>query len=64
MSQSVPYSNSQFDHTASLEKIPSTKINSDTGYVLEVELKYTEKAKKVRQKFPLCAENNQSPISD
>ena len=47
MSKSSPYTYIRNDETIGLEKILSTADNADTGYVLEVDLKHTDKARKV-----------------
>ena len=51
LSQSLPCANSKFDNAKNLEKLLSTTDNADTGYVSEIEQKYTEKAKKYEYKF-------------
>ena len=51
----------KIDYTVSLEKILLAALNADTGYVLKVDIKFTNHAKKFSLNFPFCTKTkNQS----
>ena len=57
MSESLPYDEIEFDRNVKLEEILNTPDDSDTGYFIEVELKYPDNIKHKTKHFPFALEN-------
>ena len=58
MSQSLPYDEITFDKNAKFEGILNTPDDSDTGYFIEVDLKYPDNIEKKTKNFPFAPEKN------
>ena len=59
MLQLLPYLELKFDNTVSPEKPLSKPVDDVTGFAMEVDLKFTDKTKKVWLNFPFCPEKKQ-----
>ena len=57
MSEYLPYDEIKFDKNVNLEDISSTPDNIDTGYFIEVDLRYTDNIKEKTKHFPFAPEN-------
>ena len=57
MSEPLPYDEINFDNDVKLEDILNTPDDSDIGYLIEVDLKYTDNIKEKTKNFPFCPEN-------
>ena len=65
MSQSLPFDEIQFlspNTFPSLEEILNTPDDAETGYFLEVDLKYPNEIKQKTKNFPFAPQNKTSPI--
>ena len=56
MSEYLPYDESIFDNNVKLEEILNTPDDSDIGYFIEVDLKYTDNIKEKTKHFPFAPE--------
>ena len=57
MSQPLPYDEIKYDNNTKLEDILKTPDDSDIGYFIEVDSKYTSNIKEKTKSFPFCPEN-------
>ena len=57
MSQFLPYDEIKFEKDICLDEILNTPDDSEIGYFLEVDLKYSDDIKQKTKYFPLCPEN-------
>ena len=57
MSQYLPYDKIKFDNNIKLEDILNTRDDSDTGYFVEVDLKYPDNIKQKTKNFPFAPMN-------
>ena len=60
ISQTLRYAKMKFCNTVNLEEIQSTPDKSATGYVLEVDLNYTDKTRTLSLHFSFCPENKKT----
>ena len=61
MSEYIPYGEFKFDKNVKLELILNTPDNSDIGYIIEVDSKYTDNIKEKTKNFPFAPENKVIP---
>ena len=67
MSQPLPVNEIKFDENVKLEDILKTPVDSDIGYIVEVDLNYPENLKKKTKNFlfaPVNKENNHDNFND
>ena len=67
MSESLPYDEIKFDNNGKLEDILNTPDDSDIGYFIEVDLKYSDNIKEKTKHFPFATLNkkiNRDNFSD
>ena len=57
MSQYLPYDEIKFDNKIELEDILNTPDDSDIGYFVEADLKYSDNIKEKTKNFPFASEN-------
>ena len=57
MSESLPYDEIKFDNNVELEDILNTPDDSDIGYFIEIDLKYTDNRKEKTKHFPFAPVN-------
>ena len=57
MSEPLPYDEIKFDDNVNLEDILNTPVNSDIGYFVEADLKYSDNIKEKTKKFPFAPMN-------
>ena len=57
MSESLPYDEIEFDRNVKLEKNLNTPKNSDIGYFVEVDLRYSNIIKERTKNSPFALEN-------
>ena len=57
MSEPIPYDEIKFDQNVELEDILKTPDDSDIGYFIEVDLKYSDIIKEKTKNFPFAPEN-------
>ena len=57
MSEPLPYDEIKFDNNVKLEDILNTPDDSDIGYFIEVDLKYSDNIKEKTKHFPLAPVN-------
>ena len=60
MSQSLPYDGIKFDKNVKFKGILNTPDDSDTGYFIEVDLKYPDSIEEETKNFPFAPEKNSS----
>ena len=63
MSQTLPNAELKLDYTKNFEEILSKADNAAIGYVLQVDIKHTDKIKKPLN-FWFCSGNKNIPISE
>ena len=61
MIQIIPYYEIKFDKTIELEDKLKTEVDSDFGYIFEVDLIYSDEIKEKTRHFPFCLEIKVSP---
>ena len=64
MSQILPHDEIEFDNNVELEDILDTTDYNDTGYFVEVDVKYSDNIKEKTKEFPFCAENRKVNSTD
>ena len=67
MSEPIPYDEIKFDRDSKLEDILNASGDSDIGYFIEVDLKYTDNIKEKTKNFPgtpVNKKNNPVDFSD
>ena len=57
MSEPLPYDEIKFDNNVKLEDILNTPDDSDIGYFIEVDLKYSNNIKEKTKQFPFAPVN-------
>ena len=57
MSEPLPYDEIKFDDNVNLEDILNTPDNSDIGYFVEADLKYSDNIKEKTKNFPFAPMN-------
>ena len=67
MSHSLPYDDFEMWHGPpdlymnKLEEVLNTQVDSDIGFFVEVDLRYSDKIKEKTKSFPFCPENKIIP---
>ena len=64
MSQTLPFDEIKFDENVKLEDISNTPDDSDIGYFVEIDLKYSDNIKKKTKNFPFAPVNKKSNPDD
>ena len=57
MSEAIPYDKIKFENNVKLEDISNTLDDGDTGYFIEVDLKYPDNIKEKTKNFPFAPVN-------
>ena len=60
MGEDQPYVEIKFDRIITLEDILTTPDDSDIGYFIEVDVKYTDNVKEKTKNFPFAPENKKT----
>ena len=60
MSENLPYDEIKFDRNVKLEDISNTPDDSDIGYSIEVDLKYSDNINRKPKNFPVATGNRKN----